>query len=135
MIKRLIGFALDQPLFVILGLFVFIGAGVIAFNNLPVEAFPDVTDTQVRAAVRQKGAALREPSRDRVRRHGQRAEPGPAGEERILDVTVVRPQHPVGTTLHDRVAEMLEALDRSTRGGGETSGISLNTLRNSWPTR
>ena len=39
MIKRLIGFALDQPLFVILGLFVFIGAGVIAFQNLPVEAF------------------------------------------------------------------------------------------------
>ena len=47
MIKRLIGFALDQPLFVILGLFVFIGGGLIAFKNLPVEAFPDVTDTQV----------------------------------------------------------------------------------------
>ena len=47
MIKRLIGFALGQPLFVILGLFVFIGGGLIAFKGLPVEAFPDVTDTQV----------------------------------------------------------------------------------------
>jgi cobalt-zinc-cadmium resistance protein CzcA len=60
MIKRLIGFALDQPLFVILGLFVFIGAGVIAFNNLPVEAFPDVTDTQVTVITLFPGRAAEE---------------------------------------------------------------------------
>ena len=47
MIKRIVAFALDQPLFVLLGLVLFIGAGVVAFKTLPIEAFPDVTDTQV----------------------------------------------------------------------------------------
>ena len=60
MIKRLIGFALDQPLFVILGLFVFIGCGLIAFKNLPVEAFPDVTDTQVTVITLFPGRAAEE---------------------------------------------------------------------------
>jgi heavy metal efflux system protein len=45
--KRLINYALNQPLFIILGTLMFIMAGVIAFKNLSVEAFPDVTDTQV----------------------------------------------------------------------------------------
>ena len=45
--KRVIAFALHQPLFIFLGVILFIGAGVIAFKNLPVEALPDVTDTQV----------------------------------------------------------------------------------------
>src|ERR1700681_1831760 len=60
MIKRLIGFALGQPLFVILGLLVFIGGGLIAFKNLPVEAFPDVTDTQVTVIALQPGRAAEE---------------------------------------------------------------------------
>ena len=47
MIKRIVAFALHQPLFVLLGLVLFIGAGVVAFKTLPIEAFPDVTDTQV----------------------------------------------------------------------------------------
>ncbi len=46
MINRIVSFALQQPLFVMLGLMIFIGAGIISFKNLPVEAFPDVTDTQ-----------------------------------------------------------------------------------------
>ena len=45
--KRLIGYALTQPLFVVLGTLLFILAGVTAFRNLSVEAFPDVADTQV----------------------------------------------------------------------------------------
>ena len=45
--KRLIQYALYQPLFIILGTLLFVMAGVIAFKNLSVEAFPDVTDTQV----------------------------------------------------------------------------------------
>jgi cobalt-zinc-cadmium resistance protein CzcA len=60
MIKRLIGFALGQPLFVILGLFVFVGGGLIAFKNLPVEAFPDVTDTQVTVITLFPGRAAEE---------------------------------------------------------------------------
>ena len=47
MIKRIVHFALNQPLFIILGLVLFIGIGVSAFRSLPIEAFPDVTDTQV----------------------------------------------------------------------------------------
>ena len=47
MIRRIVSFALYQPLFVVLGVALFIGAGIAAFRALPVEAFPDVTDTQV----------------------------------------------------------------------------------------
>ena len=47
MIRKIVSFALYQPLFVLLGTVLFIGAGIAAFNALPVEAFPDVTDTQV----------------------------------------------------------------------------------------
>jgi cobalt-zinc-cadmium resistance protein CzcA len=45
--KRIIDFALSQPLFIVLGTALFALAGVVAFSNLSVEAFPDVTDTQV----------------------------------------------------------------------------------------
>src|SRR3954466_11674150 len=60
MIKRIVSFALYQPLFVLLAVAVFIGAGAIAFNNLPVEAFPDVTDTQVTVIALQPGRAAEE---------------------------------------------------------------------------
>ncbi len=45
--KRLIEFSLKQPVMIGLALLLFIGSGLIAFKNLSVEAFPDVTDTQV----------------------------------------------------------------------------------------
>ena len=60
MIKRIVQFALQQPLFVLLGLLIFIGAGVTAFKNLPVEAFPDVTDTQVTIITLYPGRAAEE---------------------------------------------------------------------------
>src|SRR3954466_14680034 len=47
MIRRIVSFALHQPLFVILMALLFIGGGLAAFHNLPIEAFPDVSDTQV----------------------------------------------------------------------------------------
>jgi len=47
MIKRIAHFALNQPLFVLLGMVLFIGIGITSFRSLPIEAFPDVTDTQV----------------------------------------------------------------------------------------
>jgi cobalt-zinc-cadmium resistance protein CzcA len=47
MIKRIVEFALYQPLFVFLGTVLFIGGGIVAFQALPIEAFPDVSDTQV----------------------------------------------------------------------------------------
>lgn len=60
MIKKIVSFALTQPLFVILGTVLFIGAGVIAFKQLPVEAFPDVTDTQVTVITLLPGRAAEE---------------------------------------------------------------------------
>jgi cobalt-zinc-cadmium resistance protein CzcA len=45
--RRLVHFALHQPLLVLFALVVFIGSASIAFKNLPIEAFPDVSDTQV----------------------------------------------------------------------------------------
>jgi len=60
MIKRIVSFALYQPLFVVLAVLLFIGAGAFAFKNLPVEAFPDVTDTQVTVIALQSGRAAEE---------------------------------------------------------------------------
>jgi cobalt-zinc-cadmium resistance protein CzcA len=58
--RRLIHAALHQPLFVILGTLIFAMAGVIAFSNLSVEAFPDVTDTQVTVIALYPGRAAEE---------------------------------------------------------------------------
>ncbi len=58
--KRLIQYALNQPLFIVLGTLLFGMAGVIAFQNLSVEAFPDVTDTQVTVIALFPGRAAEE---------------------------------------------------------------------------
>lgn len=60
MIKRVVSFALDQPFFLILLVVLFIAGGVAAFNSLPVEAFPDVTDTQVQVITLFPGRAAEE---------------------------------------------------------------------------
>src|SRR5437870_1201695 len=60
MIRRIVSFAVHQPLFVFLltGLFLF--GGIIAFRNLPVEAFPDVSDIQVTVIALYPGYAAEE---------------------------------------------------------------------------
>ena len=58
--KKLIHYALHQPLFIMLGTLLFVMAGVIAFKNLSVEAFPDVTDTQVTVISLYPGRAAEE---------------------------------------------------------------------------
>ena len=60
MIKRVVSFALHQPLFVVLGMVLFIGGGIAAFKGLPVEAIPDVTDTQVTVITLFPGRAAEE---------------------------------------------------------------------------
>src|SRR5450830_1475928 len=60
MIKRVVSFALHQPLFVVLGMVLFIGGGIAAFKALPVEAFPDVSDTQVTVISLYPGRAAEE---------------------------------------------------------------------------
>src|SRR4029079_13128293 len=60
MIDRIISFALRQPLFIALGMALFIGGGIAAFRQLPVEALPDVTDTQVQVITLFPGRAAEE---------------------------------------------------------------------------
>src|SRR5215471_14768695 len=47
MIRKIVSFAIHQPLFLILLLVFFTGTGIMCFRSLPIEAFPDVTDVQV----------------------------------------------------------------------------------------
>jgi cobalt-zinc-cadmium resistance protein CzcA len=60
MIKRVVSFALHQPLFVVLMVILFIGGGWAAFHNLPIEAFPDVSDLQVNVITLYPGRAPEE---------------------------------------------------------------------------
>lgn len=60
MIKRIVSFALQKPLFIVLGLILFIAGGLAAFRSLPIEAFPDVTDTQVNVITLYPGRAAEE---------------------------------------------------------------------------
>ena len=60
MIKRIVSFALNQPLVILLATALFVASSLIAFKNLPVEAFPDVTDTQVTVITLFPGRAAEE---------------------------------------------------------------------------
>ncbi len=63
MIKRIVSFSLAQPLFVFLGMLLFVGGGILAFLNLPIEAFPDVSDTQANVIALYPGRAAEEVER------------------------------------------------------------------------
>ncbi len=60
MIRRLVHFALHQPLFVFLLTGLFLLGGIFAFQNLSIEAFPDVTDVQVTVITLYPGYAAEE---------------------------------------------------------------------------
>ena len=47
MIRKIVAFALAQPLFTLLLAVLFVAGGIVAFKQLPIEAFPDVSDVQV----------------------------------------------------------------------------------------
>lgn len=55
MISRLVQFALSQRLFVVLATALLAGAGWYAFRNLPIDAFPDVSSTQVKVIMKAPG--------------------------------------------------------------------------------
>jgi len=59
-IQRLVGFSLRQPIFVVLMLLLFVGGGLVAFAQLPVEAFPDVSDIQATVITLDPGRAPEE---------------------------------------------------------------------------
>ncbi|MFZ9593642.1 MAG: efflux RND transporter permease subunit, partial [Burkholderiaceae bacterium] len=58
--RRLVDYALREPVFIMLGILLFVFAGSIAFKNLSVEAFPDVTDSQVTVIALYPGRAAEE---------------------------------------------------------------------------
>jgi cobalt-zinc-cadmium resistance protein CzcA len=58
--KKLIHYALHQPVFIVLGTLLFVMSGIVAYKNLTVEAFPDVTDTQVTVIALFPGRAAEE---------------------------------------------------------------------------
>jgi len=60
MIQRIVRFALHQPLFVALMAVLFVAGGWAAFHNLPIEAFPDVSDIQVNVITLYTGRAPEE---------------------------------------------------------------------------
>ena len=60
MLRKLIFFAIHQPLFVFMLLALFIGSGIFAYRTLPIEAFPDVTDIQVTVVTLYPGHAAEE---------------------------------------------------------------------------
>src|SRR5262245_37510687 len=60
MLRGIVRFSLLQPLFVVLASLLLVGGGILAFNSLPVEAFPDVSDTQVTVITLYPGRAAEE---------------------------------------------------------------------------
>lgn len=60
MIKKLVSFAINQKMFFALLMIHFLVFGVVAFRNLPIEAFPDVTDVQVIVVTLYPGHAAEE---------------------------------------------------------------------------
>ena len=55
MLARLVQFALAQRLFVLLATALLVGAGWMAFRSLPIDAFPDVSGTQVKIILKAPG--------------------------------------------------------------------------------
>ncbi len=55
MFARLTEFSLSQRLLVMIAVLVLVGAGVFAFNGLPIDAFPDVSSTQVKVIMKAPG--------------------------------------------------------------------------------
>ncbi len=63
MLEKLITFALQQRVFVLVGVVVLVIAGAVALQNLPIEAFPDVEDVHVRIVTQVRGQAPEEVER------------------------------------------------------------------------
>src|SRR5215218_4442764 len=55
MLARVIQFSLAQRLFVLLVTLVLVGAGWYAYQGLPIDAFPDVSSTQVKIIMKAPG--------------------------------------------------------------------------------
>ncbi|MES2485222.1 MAG: CusA/CzcA family heavy metal efflux RND transporter [Bacteroidota bacterium] len=63
LIKNIIGFSLRNKLFTFFWISVVVIAGVISYKNIPVEAFPDVTNTQIIIVTQWQGRSAEEVER------------------------------------------------------------------------
>ena len=55
MMNKIIGFALSQRLFVSFMALVILGVGIKTYNELPVDAFPDISPIQVKIIMKANG--------------------------------------------------------------------------------
>lgn len=55
MLSRLIEFSLRQRALVLLGVLALAGAGLAAFLQLPIDAYPDISPTQVKLIIKAPG--------------------------------------------------------------------------------
>lgn len=55
MLSKLVEFSLTQRLLVIVLTLMMIGAGIMSFRDLPIDAFPDVSSTQVKLIMKAPG--------------------------------------------------------------------------------
>ena len=62
-IKNIIAFSLKNRMFTFLWVSILVIAGVIAFNQMPIEAFPDVTNTQIIVVTQWNGRSAEEVER------------------------------------------------------------------------
>jgi len=60
LIKKVLAFSLKNRLFIFFATFVLIIWGVLAFKNIPIEAFPDVTNTQITIITQWPGRSAEE---------------------------------------------------------------------------
>jgi cobalt-zinc-cadmium resistance protein CzcA len=63
LIKNIIGFSLRNKMFTFFWVGVIIIAGIISYKNIPVEAFPDVTNTQIIIVTEWNGRSAEEVER------------------------------------------------------------------------
>ena len=63
MLARLVQFALAQRLFVLIAGLVLMAGGWLAFKDLPIDAFPDVSSTQVKIIMKAPGMTPEEGNR------------------------------------------------------------------------
>src|SRR6201990_587932 len=60
LIKEVIAFSLKNRLFIFLATLILIVWGILAFKNIPIEAFPDVTNTQITIITQWPGRSAEE---------------------------------------------------------------------------
>src|ERR1700677_4208388 len=59
-LKGIIGFSLKNKYFILAAAAILIGAGIVTFRNMPIEAFPDVTNTEISIITQWPGRSAEE---------------------------------------------------------------------------